>query len=1552
MFAVLFPMIFGPVLHASDSYSYTGEDSESADNLNYNRARYYDPETGTFLCKDPLGIQGGVNAYLYASSNPINGLDPLGLDTIGEHYLGLPESWRKTMLGGAYITFGASITVATLGAGWQLGAAATTAGGGTLAGTVLIGAPTVATQVIGDPALASIGVLGVGGISLASGTPLAPVVDGFTAPQGFSGVYDTTTGAIGLSPSVYVEPGATVPEGFVNARGGHLDVSDALGGDPDNQVGFAVVLQEDGTANVTWTSRTLNSSYPDAQVPVEFQQPILDTVQDQTGLTINGATPFSDPLTQAFDLTAAGALGNLAVGGVLIDKAATLVGTSLSDIKGATFDPVSKQIVFLGSNNVNATTAINMDYFYTAVQAVYGSAQPPFVTLDPPATPYTQWTNFSSPSSGTTWLTGQTGGFILRYNPLWDGQDVTTNNTPASVAIRVRASWSGTQYDFTLNFAAQELNGQGVGLTIVSGGRYAVNLVYTGTVDNAGNLPQGIQFYSAPFTSGNLWGSLQLTSTSQDSYWPVELTNNTGQSFIVNSISVIPAKQHREYGGRIDGTKLGWVMYEADRVMKCLSVGKDNLTGAIYSSKTIGSGVGGSNAVPGYQNLLEISQANSDPGGNVRMWFEPNDMTLQRYVDPTSGQATVVFQSSTVELLTESYLQGLPQDPAAQTFATFFTNPTNYSKFAAMTFPVEDPTDPTGQNIIQAPIFALLQQAMQAVTLARFFRDNNIPLDKWWLNSYQPPTAYSLKSTPTAITQSTTGQPFFLIYGGVQIQKTNSYVPSTTAQAIGQAVTSARPADPTSSPDLQMQSWSAGTSQGTVNAVATSTATDTQDGNVSLAEPDVFFISPGALPLTLTRYYQSSWLGTSNLGPGWRDTRYTLQFSNPSWYDQTHLMKDGSGHAIATDSASDTRLRTGTIRLLDLKTGALLDFQSSLGLSYATDSLGNPFISITGLTASDVPTFTAGQNQTGATITQTTDANKSYVVTYPDGSWMEFDNNGNLLQTTDRHNYTQIYAYDASGRLSTITDSASQVLTLSYNATTSLLQSVTGPNVSGPNNQGVTYSYDTNGRLTQVVHNPSNVVIDQYTYNGENQLVDVTRANGVKPVTTTADTKGRSMGRKDSRGNSTTWSYSAKAANGSRVTDSFDPNSGLGTWEKGTDSSGRATYVKDSLNNFTMLGYNGTSPLPNSIQPPLPSDVQSAPSSRPPISITRNSIGLPTKISDPASPSAQPLTVGYTTANLPTHMTDAANRAVDIAYTPSNNPQRFRRYHNGNPVDTTIGYQNEFVHTVADPMGHTWTYDRDNLGRLTGITDPTGVHITYEYDNMGRLWKEHDPRLSSAIVHGYDALNRPISLTTPAGSTSYSYDPVTTNLTSSTNTTTDGQVTEVQYGYNNPTGDVTSTTTTYQLPASAGGGTQSVTSNYSYTAYGDLQTVTPPGAQPINYSYNSLGQLLGNSETNSGLTTGPLIVAANATSSVWTNQNSQSFTWGPPTSSVPVTGYNYAEDASTAMSVNSTGLTLSWNSISDGQHLFNVRAVDSGGHWSPQTTFNLWIDTTPPVISL
>ncbi len=62
-------------------YRYTGMERDSESGLNYHSARYYLPWLGRWLSADPIGVEGGINIYIYAFNRPIiftdiNGLNP------------------------------------------------------------------------------------------------------------------------------------------------------------------------------------------------------------------------------------------------------------------------------------------------------------------------------------------------------------------------------------------------------------------------------------------------------------------------------------------------------------------------------------------------------------------------------------------------------------------------------------------------------------------------------------------------------------------------------------------------------------------------------------------------------------------------------------------------------------------------------------------------------------------------------------------------------------------------------------------------------------------------------------------------------------------------------------------------------------------------------------------------------------------------------------------------------------------------------------------------------------------------------------------------------------------------------------------------------------------------------------------------------------------------------------------------------------------------------------------------------------------------------------
>lgn len=58
---------------------FPGQYYDAETGLHYNYHRYYDPDTGRYLTPDPIGLEGGINPFVYSLNNPSNLVDPYGL---------------------------------------------------------------------------------------------------------------------------------------------------------------------------------------------------------------------------------------------------------------------------------------------------------------------------------------------------------------------------------------------------------------------------------------------------------------------------------------------------------------------------------------------------------------------------------------------------------------------------------------------------------------------------------------------------------------------------------------------------------------------------------------------------------------------------------------------------------------------------------------------------------------------------------------------------------------------------------------------------------------------------------------------------------------------------------------------------------------------------------------------------------------------------------------------------------------------------------------------------------------------------------------------------------------------------------------------------------------------------------------------------------------------------------------------------------------------------------------------------------------------------------
>ncbi len=73
---------------------FQGQYHDHESGLHYNRYRYYDPEVGRFVSKDPIGYAGGLNVHQYAP-NPVEWVDPLGLSGNAHQRRGKARSAKR-----------------------------------------------------------------------------------------------------------------------------------------------------------------------------------------------------------------------------------------------------------------------------------------------------------------------------------------------------------------------------------------------------------------------------------------------------------------------------------------------------------------------------------------------------------------------------------------------------------------------------------------------------------------------------------------------------------------------------------------------------------------------------------------------------------------------------------------------------------------------------------------------------------------------------------------------------------------------------------------------------------------------------------------------------------------------------------------------------------------------------------------------------------------------------------------------------------------------------------------------------------------------------------------------------------------------------------------------------------------------------------------------------------------------------------------------------------------------------------------------------------------
>lgn len=767
-----------------------------------------------------------------------------------------------------------------------------------------------------------------------------------------------------------------------------------------------------------------------------------------------------------------------------------------------------------------------------------------------------------------------------------------------------------------------------------------------------------------------------------------------------------PGYMKVRYDGQTFDTNFGYVMYEADRVLKSYTLGKDNVTGSDISS-----------GVSGYSSLLNRAKTaimNGDyyPQGsvNTRMWFVPKQISL-KIQDNVDQSPSMVFDSVNMEVLTESkFASNVTSMSWAEAFATHFTN--NYDSFAN-----------------EKPILKELKTLGKITSVVKWIKDNDIPFDLSYFENYTPTQLTpcylhpvpSILCTPEYTPQTTSHTGAFYAYpwrtvywdytmtGGVtySLDKGQNYfeTPDAGTNQVKQDAVNARG-------DETNFTWDFTSGGQTYKAVAHSLSRSQKDGNIKKAFLDMSFPVEGSNSLSLVRYYNSFNDKSTGFGLGWDIAPYKLRFPSDKWflsfgnqsvtvyaYPQIFINENGSEHLYSLSgldvNMKPVYIRNGGKHYLKENTDETYTLYTK-NKGTVTFDPGGKLIKVTDINGIYIDYNYNGANLTsiahqgGRTITLTYNANNeidSAVGPVTGGKTITYTYNahGDLETSYNEDGETVKYYYDGDYRLNKIIDPMDNIVFQAglddYNrATTQTIGS------------SASYStdFDLSNRMSTVT-NPNNVITDQHF-------------DALYRLTTWSDTEGR-------QGSIT---YDPLDFGPETVTDSYGNTSVYGY-----DSAGNVNYIKDAKGGERRFAYD----LNNNLV------------------IARDALNNDTVYL-------------YDTMNRLDKILHDASAVTDVNQELTGTYS----YDTNNVTSYAYNQTNGNLESITDPEGRIKNLYYEVNGLVEKVTYPSGYWTGYQYDSRSRLERVYDAQ-GDITTYTYDGADRVKTTTaTAVGTETNTYD--------------------------------------------------------------------------------------------------------------------------------------------------------------------------------------------------
>ncbi len=320
------------------------------------------------------------------------------------------------------------------------------------------------------------------------------------------------------------------------------------------------------------------------------------------------------------------------------------------------------------------------------------------------------------------------------------------------------------------------------------------------------------------------------------------------------------------YLGGVENTHFGWVLFEADRVMKALSLGEDNLTHQPITSTT-----------PDFFNMQQLSLSNlrrpdSDKLWN-RFWLVPDNLVA--FIDPATN--TLCFKENGIRVRTETMKlennklvsAGDLKDPRAEYFANHLT--VNYDAFAA-----------------QFPVFAELARLARATGIVRWLQESGAPVAHLVENFHVAQDYETPKTTPSHLVSlkwpEFRGDSVYIsklgIFGGVDFSQKPFWAKDDgSANRLGQQLVFAK-----SEPVLAKAPGGGLLDSLTINQLphyALNLPIGPTSGSLTIPVADILTYENTDLAFPLIRYFNSYYNEATEFGFGWNLCLPALKSRNP-----------------------------------------------------------------------------------------------------------------------------------------------------------------------------------------------------------------------------------------------------------------------------------------------------------------------------------------------------------------------------------------------------------------------------------------------------------------------------------------------------------------------------------------------------------------------------------------------------------------------------------------------------------------------------------------------